>query len=319
MERMENLYDVVVIGGGPAGLTAALYLARARYRVVVVEKNHFGGQITITAEVVNFPGVERTSGAALTETMRKQAESFGAEFLLAEVTELDLSGDVKTVRTGRGDLKCFGVLLATGAHPRMVGFQGEAQFRGRGVAYCATCDGEFFTGKDVFVVGGGFAAAEESVFLTKYARHVTILIRGDGFTCAQTTADAARNHEKITVLTNTVVEEVSGDTALRFIRYEMRLLLSLANAVGAGRMRQATRELIKAYACGVESAALDDVFELLAWNQGIGYFSSEIGPSTLFQAYKLIKQQEKQGAERPRICQMLREKFGEKNAEVTVL
>ena len=219
MERMENLYDVVVIGGGPAGLTAALYLARARYRVVVVEKNHFGGPITITAEVVNFPGVERTSGAALTETMRKQAESFGAEFLLAEVTELDLSGDVKTVRTGRGDLKCFGVLLATGAHPRMVGFQGEAQFRGRGVAYCATCDGEFFTGKDVFVVGGGFAAAEESVFLTKYARHVTILIRGEDFTCAQATADATRNHEKITVLTNTVVEEVSGDTALRFIRY----------------------------------------------------------------------------------------------------
>ena len=219
MERMENLYDVVVIGGGPAGLTAALYLARARYRVVVVEKDHFGGQITITAEVVNFPGVERTSGAALTETMRKQAESFGAEFLLAEVTELDLSGDVKTVRTGRGDLKCFGVLLATGAHPRMVGFQGEEQFRGRGVAYCATCDGEFFTGKDVFVVGGGFAAAEESVFLTKYARHVTILIRGDDFTCAQVTADAARNHEKITVLTNTVVEEVSGDTTLRFIRY----------------------------------------------------------------------------------------------------
>ena len=219
MVQTENLYDVVVIGGGPAGLTAALYLARARYRVVVVEKDHFGGQITITSEVVNFPGVERTSGAALTESMRKQAESFGAEFLLAEVTGLDLTGDVKTVRTSRGDLKCFGVLLATGAHPRMVGFQGEAQFRGRGVAYCATCDGEFFTGKDVFVVGGGFAAAEESVFLTKYARHVTILIRGDGFTCAQTTADAARNHEKITVLTNTVVEEVSGDTALRFIRY----------------------------------------------------------------------------------------------------
>lgn len=218
MEQMEHLYDVVVIGGGPAGLTAALYLARARYRVVVVEQERFGGQITITSEVVNYPGVERTNGAELTETMRRQAERFGAEFLLAEVTGLELEGDVKTVRTSRGALSCFGVLLATGAHPRMVGFRGEEQFRGRGVAYCATCDGEFFTGKDVFVVGGGFAAAEESVFLTKYARHVTILIRGDDFTCAQATADAARNHEKITILTNTVVEEVSGDTALRSIR-----------------------------------------------------------------------------------------------------
>ena len=218
MEQMERLYDVVVIGGGPAGLTAALYLARARYRVVVVEQERFGGQITITSEVVNYPGVERTSGAELTKTMRRQAEGFGAEFLLAEVTGLELEGDVKTVRTSRGALSCFGVLLATGAHPRMVGFRGEEQFRGRGVAYCATCDGEFFTGKDVFVVGGGFAAAEESVFLTKYARHVTILIRGDDFSCAQATADAARNHEKITILTNTVVEEVSGDTALRSIR-----------------------------------------------------------------------------------------------------
>ena len=135
MVQTENLYDVVVIGGGPAGLTAALYLARARYRVVVVEKDHFGGQITITSELFNFPGVERTSGAALTESMRKQAESFGAEFLLAEVTGLDLTGDVKTVRTSRCDLKCFGVLLATGAHPRMVGFQGEEQFRGRGVGF----------------------------------------------------------------------------------------------------------------------------------------------------------------------------------------
>ena len=218
MAQMENLYDVVVIGGGPAGLTAALYLARARYRVVVVEQERFGGQITITSEVVNYPGVEHTSGAELTKTMRRQAEGFGAEFLLAEVTGLELEGDVKTVRTSRGALSCFGVLLATGAHPRMVGFRGEEQFRGRGVAYCATCDGEFFSGKDVFVVGGGFAAAEESVFLTKYARHVTILIRGDDFSCAQATADAARNHEKITILTNTVVEEVSGDTALRSIR-----------------------------------------------------------------------------------------------------
>lgn len=215
---MKNLYDVVIIGGGPAGLTAAIYLARAKYRVVIVEKEKFGGQITITHEVINYPGVMRTSGAELTETMRSQAESFGAEFLLAEVEKLSMEGDVKTVHTSRGELKCFGVLLATGAHPRMVGFKGEEEFRGRGVAYCATCDGEFFTGKQVFVVGGGFAAAEEAVFLTKYASHVTILIRGRDFTCAQSTADAARNHEKITVLTETEVVDVSGDSVLRAIR-----------------------------------------------------------------------------------------------------
>ena len=150
-----NLYDVVVIGGGPAGLTAALYLARARYRVVVVEKEHFGGQITITSEVVNYPGVEIASGQSLTESMRRQAEKFGAEFLLAEVTGLELEGDVRKVSTSRGTLECFGILLATGAHPRSVGFKGEEEFKGHGVAYCATCDGEFFTGKDVFVVGGG--------------------------------------------------------------------------------------------------------------------------------------------------------------------
>ena len=217
---MQNLYDVIIIGGGPAGLTAALYLARAKYRTLVVEKEKFGGQITITHEVVNYPGVEKTSGEALTETMRKQAEAFGAEFMLTEVEALVLSGDIKTVRTSRGELKAFGILLATGAHPRMVGFKGEADFRGRGVAYCATCDGEFFTGKEVFVVGGGFAAAEEAVFLTKYARHVHILVRKDDFSCAASVADAAKNHPKITVLYNTEVEEVLGDTSLKVIRYK---------------------------------------------------------------------------------------------------
>ena len=216
---MNNLYDVIVIGGGPAGLTAALYLARAKYRTLVVEKEKFGGQITITHEVVNYPGVKKASGESLTETMRAQAEAFGAEFLLTEVESLNLSGDIKTVKTARGELKAFGVLLATGAHPRMIGFKGEADFKGRGVAYCATCDGEFFTGREVFVVGGGFAAAEEAVFLTKYARHVTILVRGGDFTCAASVADSAKNHPNITVLYNTEVEEVLGDASLKAIRY----------------------------------------------------------------------------------------------------
>ena len=217
---MENLYDVVIVGGGPAGLTAALYLARAKYRVLVLEKEQFGGQIAITHEVVNYPGIAKTSGKALTDTIQQQAEHFGAEFILAGATGFDLTGDIKTVHTNKGDYRCFGILLATGAHPRTVGFKGEEEHKGRGVAYCATCDGEFFTGKEIFVVGGGYAAAEEGVFLTKFARHVTILVRKADFSCAASVAEQAKNHEKITVLYNTVIEEVSGENGLTYARYK---------------------------------------------------------------------------------------------------
>ena len=194
-----DLYDVIVIGGGPASLTAGLYLARARYRVLILEKDDFGGQITITNEVVNYPGVGRTTGRALTQTMRQQAQDFGAEFLSAEAIGLDVHGDVKTVHTSRGDLKAFGILIATGASPRKLGFEGESEYAGRGVAYCATCDGEFFAGKEVLVVGGGFAAAEESVFLTTYASKVTVLVREQDFTCDAVVAAAAKNNPKIDV------------------------------------------------------------------------------------------------------------------------
>ena len=217
---MKNLYDVVIVGGGPAGLTAALYLARAKYRVLVLDKEQFGGQIAITHEVVNYPGIAKTSGKALTDTIQQQAEHFGAEFILAGATGFDLTGDIKTVHTNKGDYRCFGILLATGAHPRTVGFKGEEEHKGRGVAYCATCDGEFFTGKEIFVVGGGYAAAEEGVFLTKFARHVTILVRKADFSCAASVAEQAKNHEKITVLYNTVIEEVSGENGLTYARYK---------------------------------------------------------------------------------------------------
>ncbi len=216
----DNLYDVIIVGGGPAGLTAALYLARAKYRVLLLEKEQFGGQITITNEVVNYPGIEKTSGKVLTDTMRHQAETFGAECLIAEAKGFSVTDEIKTVHTDHGDFYCFGVLIATGAHPRTVGFKGEEEHKGRGVAYCATCDGEFFTDKEVFVIGGGFAAAEESVFLTKFAKHVTIFIRKDDFSCAASVADKAKNHEKITVVPNTVVEEVSGESGLNYIRYK---------------------------------------------------------------------------------------------------
>lgn len=220
MADAENLYDVVIIGGGPAGLSAAIYLTRAKYRVLLLEKEQFGGQITITHEVVNYPGVGKCSGKDLTDTMYQQAEYFGTDFLIAEANGFDLKEDIKIVHTNRGDFRCLGVLLATGAHPRMVGFKGEEEYRGRGVAYCATCDGEFFTGKEIFVVGGGFAAAEESIFLTKFASHVTILIRGEDFSCAEAVAEQARKHEKISVITNTVVEEVKGENGISYIRYK---------------------------------------------------------------------------------------------------
>ena len=218
--KNENMYDVVIAGAGPAGLTAAIYLARACYRVLVVEKEKIGGQITITEEVVNYPGIEKTDGKSLTAAMHRQAENFGAEFLMAEVEKLDVDGEYKIVHTNKGDFSCYGILLATGAHPRMIGFEGEKRFKGRGVAYCATCDGEFFTGKEIFVVGGGYAAAEESVFLTKYASHVTILIRGEDFSCPKSSADKARANEKITVLTSTEIVRAEGEDVLTTLVYK---------------------------------------------------------------------------------------------------
>lgn len=220
VKAKENLYDVIIVGGGPAGLTSALYLARACYRVLVLEKEIWGGQITLTSEVVNYPGITMTDGNSLTSNMHKQAEKFGAEFKLAEVQSVDLTPQIKTVKTTAGEFSAFGIILATGASPRKTGFKGEAEFAGHGVAYCATCDGGFFRGKDVFVIGGGYAAAEESVYLTKFAKSVTILIRDDDFSCAKSVADKARNNPKITVKTNTVVEEVSGDMVLKKLVYK---------------------------------------------------------------------------------------------------
>lgn len=152
--------------------------------------------------------------------MQEQAEHFGCEFLRAGVERLDVSHPVRQVVTDRGTFECLGIVLATGAHPSPAGFEGEETFRGHGVAYCTTCDGAFFAGKEIFVIGGGFAAAEEAVFLTKFASHVTILIRGADFTCARAAADQARSNPRITVLTKTEVTEVAGDSLPRSITWK---------------------------------------------------------------------------------------------------
>ena len=214
----EKLYDVIIVGAGPAGLSAAIYAARAKYRVLVLEKEKIGGQITITSEIVNYPGVERSDGERLTSAMRVQAENFGAEFSIEEVTEMELYGDVKYIHTRNENYRTLGVVIAVGANPRRLGFPGEEEFKGRGVAYCATCDGEFFTGKEVFVVGGGFAAVEEGIFLTKYARKITMIVRDEDFTCAKAVAEQVKAYEEtgqIEVKFHTEVEEAGGDTILK--------------------------------------------------------------------------------------------------------
>ncbi|MDO4554356.1 MAG: FAD-dependent oxidoreductase [Lachnospiraceae bacterium] len=214
MKDYHCFYDLIVVGAGPAGLASAIYMARAKYKVLVLEKEKIGGQITITSEVVNYPGVELASGKSLTESMRKQAESFGTEFAIATVQEMQLEEKIKIIKTDKGDYETLGVILAVGANPRKVGFQGEKEFQGRGVAYCATCDGEFFTGMNVFVIGGGFAAVEEGIFLTKYAKHVTIVVLLDHFSCAASVSDKLKENDKITVKYETELKRVEGSSKL---------------------------------------------------------------------------------------------------------
>lgn len=220
MEAHDRLYDVIIVGAGPAGLSAAIYAARAKYKVLVLEKSKIGGQITITSEIVNYPGVEMAGGKELTEHMRVQAERFGAAFVMAEVLDMELEQDVKRLHTTKGDYEALGVILAPGANPRKLGFQGEKEFQGRGVAYCATCDGEFFTGKDVFVIGGGFAAVEEGMFLTKYARKVTLIVREPDYTCAKTVSDQLKNFATIETVFETELVEAGGEQALSYAVFQ---------------------------------------------------------------------------------------------------
>lgn len=219
MKELKELYDLIIIGSGSAGMAAGIYAGRAKLKTLVIERDQTGGQIKITSEVENYPGILNISGAELSQTMRKQGEKFGVKFLQAEVESVDLSQDIKKIRTSEGELEALAVIIATGSEPRKVGFKGEEEYRGRGIGYCATCDGEFFTGLDVFVIGGGLAAAEEAIFLTRYARKVTMIVRGTALSCPQTVADKVLIHPKIEVKFNTELLEVGGDTVPRFARF----------------------------------------------------------------------------------------------------
>jgi len=214
----KNIYDLIIIGGGPAGLSAGLYAGRAKLRTLIIEKEHTGGQITTTAEVVNYPGIVKTSGSELTSQMRIQSENFGVKFQTADVIDVDFNGEIKTIKTNVGDIQGRSVIIATGASPRKLGFPGEIEYGGRGVAYCSTCDGEFFKGLEVLVIGAGFAAAEEAIYLTRFAKKVIIIAREPEFTCAKSIGDKVKANKNIEIRFNTEVVEAVGDDVLRSVK-----------------------------------------------------------------------------------------------------
>ena len=216
---MNNKYDVIIIGSGPAGLSAALYASRAKLNVLVLEKSKNGGQAAITHMIENYPGaIEDPTGPRLTARMAEQAKNFGTEFKQEEVLDVNLEGDEKVVTCTSGDYAAKAVVIATGASPRKLDIPGVRELESKGISYCATCDGDFFDGLEVFVVGGGNSAVEEALFLTKFARKVTIVYRRENVRCEKVTAEKAKNNPKIEILGNTVVTEAIGDGILEAIK-----------------------------------------------------------------------------------------------------
>jgi thioredoxin-disulfide reductase len=215
----DDLRKVIIIGSGPAGYTAAIYAARAQLQPLVFEGTQFGGALMTTTEVENFPGFpEGIMGPQLMEQMRAQAERFGAELRAEDVEEVSLQGPVKTVVANGVTYRAQAVILAMGAAARYLGVPGEQELLGRGVSACATCDGFFFRGKDIAVVGGGDSAMEEATFLTRFADSVTIIHRRDEFRASRIMLERAKNDPKIKWITNAQVAEVIGDGAVSGLR-----------------------------------------------------------------------------------------------------
>ena len=210
---MDHIYDVIILGAGPAGLSAGLYAGRSRLDTLIIEKGQAGGQIINTDEIENYPGeiVEGETGVSLVRRMYEQTEQFGAEHVRDTITNAELSGDIKVLTGEKDTYQAKNIIIATGAYARPIGCKGEQEYKGRGISYCATCDANFFTDLEVYVAGGGDAAVEEALYLTKFARKVTIIHRRDELRAAKSIQEKAFANPKITFLWDSVVEEVGGD------------------------------------------------------------------------------------------------------------
>lgn len=209
------MYDLIIIGAGPAGLSAALYASRAKLKTLIIEKGLVGGQIVGTNSVENYPGApENTTGPSLIERMSEQAKEFGAERISEEVIELDLDSFPKLVKTNNKTYETKAIVMATGAKAKKIGVPGEEKLYGRGVAYCATCDGPFTEGQHAYVVGGGDAAVEEAIFLTKFAKKVTIIHRRNELRAAKSIQEKAFKNEKIDFIWDSEIVEIKGENTI---------------------------------------------------------------------------------------------------------
>ena len=219
---MNEIFDIIILGGGPAGLTAGIYAARARMKALILNEGTVGGQLVLTHEIANYPGVETTSGFQLGNIMKRQAQAFGCQIRSnVQITAFDLSAEPKMVEiNGKERFYSKTVILAPGGEPRMIHVPGEEEFKGRGVSYCATCDGDFFTGKEIVVVGGGNSALEEAVSLTRYATRVTIVHQFDHFQAFSYAEEEARNNPRILILTESKVTQITGADSVTGVTVE---------------------------------------------------------------------------------------------------
>lgn len=217
---MENIYDLIIVGAGPAGLAAGVYGARAKMKTLILEKGTIGGMASKTTEIVNYPGIPKTSGERLGEVMSKHAENLGAVIVRDSIRTVELEGEIKILKSRRKEYKARSIIFATGTRPRVLGIPGEIDFKGRGVAYCATCDAEFFSNQEVVVIGSGDQAIEEGMFISKYASKVKIIVLHDEgiLDCNRLSAEEAFKNTKLEFIWNSTLNEIIGEESVEKVQ-----------------------------------------------------------------------------------------------------